>query len=198
MKQPKSDRCLALSVTHSSLWVELLDVSKLFLGFLYVFTWICQNYCEDFSQLLLGFVNFDTWISQKEMDGELSLSWFLHNDNNFRAWSIICWCISFSFDPSDQNQVYLLRIMYLTLNWDKSKPIFRSILSTSIWQLLSRANWKKESTTAKFRRFHDLFHHSDYTTAFIPSVRGLWRLGWRTRLPILVMLQWLHAAESRL
>ena len=40
------------SLRQCSLWVELLDLSKLFYGFLYVVTWFCQKWYMAFSKLL--------------------------------------------------------------------------------------------------------------------------------------------------
>ena len=66
LDSPKSDHCLALSVPlshHSSLSVELVNLSKLFHGFVKVVTWIFQSCYTNFSMLLLGCFKFDTCIS---------------------------------------------------------------------------------------------------------------------------------------
>ena len=51
------------SLRHCSLWVELLDLSKLFYGFLYVVTWICQKLYTPFLKVLNGLSKLlATWI----------------------------------------------------------------------------------------------------------------------------------------
>ena len=64
--RPKSDHCLVLSVRQSPFWIllKLLDLSKFLNGFLYVVTWICQNWYMDSFKLIHGFVKVVLCISR--------------------------------------------------------------------------------------------------------------------------------------
>ena len=112
--RPKSDHCVALSVTFSSCWFFsnwifqscYVDLSRLLDGFVKIDVWIslscymdlcCQKWYMDFSRLLDGFVKIDAWISLISYMDLSKLTWisqqFYMDSSKLLGWfvKVVTW-----------------------------------------------------------------------------------------------------------